>query len=127
MSSFRELEKLTLCEHLLLLYVLPNQNPDFLEVQRPDLGVLVYLQKCSFFELYSWQRQRKTRQEFCLHDGPPYANGDPHVGHALNKVSIYFFIGCCFEVVNASCDLPCVFPFKSIALLSIRCFGRQSF
>ncbi|XP_048353464.1 isoleucine--tRNA ligase, mitochondrial isoform X1 [Sphaerodactylus townsendi] len=43
-------------------------------------------QKCGFSELYSRQRQRKTKQEFCLHDGPPYANGDPHVGHALNKI-----------------------------------------
>uniref|UniRef100_A0A8C3KPC3 Isoleucine--tRNA ligase, mitochondrial n=1 Tax=Calidris pygmaea TaxID=425635 RepID=A0A8C3KPC3_9CHAR len=43
-------------------------------------------QKCGFSELYSWQRQRKAKQEFCLHDGPPYANGDPHVGHALNKI-----------------------------------------
>ncbi|XP_053917339.1 isoleucine--tRNA ligase, mitochondrial [Cuculus canorus] len=43
-------------------------------------------QKCGFLDLYSWQRQRKTKQEFCLHDGPPYANGDPHVGHALNKI-----------------------------------------
>ncbi len=23
---------------------------------------------------------------FILHDGPPYANGDLHIGHALNKV-----------------------------------------
>ncbi|XP_058657408.1 isoleucine--tRNA ligase, mitochondrial [Ammospiza nelsoni] len=43
-------------------------------------------EKCGFSELYSWQRQRKTKQEFCLHDGPPYANGDAHVGHALNKI-----------------------------------------
>uniref|UniRef100_A0A803YDP5 isoleucine--tRNA ligase n=1 Tax=Meleagris gallopavo TaxID=9103 RepID=A0A803YDP5_MELGA len=42
--------------------------------------------KSGFLELYSWQRQRKAKQEFCLHDGPPYANGDPHVGHALNKI-----------------------------------------
>jgi isoleucyl-tRNA synthetase len=41
---------------------------------------------CGFAELYSWQRERKAKKEFCLHDGPPYANGDPHVGHALNKV-----------------------------------------
>ena len=28
-----------------------------------------------------------TLQEpFTLHDGPPYANGDLHIGHALNKV-----------------------------------------
>nr|XP_009931161.1 PREDICTED: isoleucine--tRNA ligase, mitochondrial [Opisthocomus hoazin] len=52
-----------------------------------DLVVfLLSLQKCGFSELYSWQRKRKTKQEFCLHDGPPYANGDPHVGHALNKI-----------------------------------------
>lgn len=28
----------------------------------------------------------KGRPEFVLHDGPPYANGDIHIGHALNKV-----------------------------------------
>nr|KAF6395278.1 isoleucyl-tRNA synthetase 2, mitochondrial [Rousettus aegyptiacus] len=44
------------------------------------------MQKCGFSELYSWQRERKAKTEFCLHDGPPYANGDPHVGHALNKI-----------------------------------------
>uniref|UniRef100_A0A3B4ZLB4 isoleucine--tRNA ligase n=1 Tax=Stegastes partitus TaxID=144197 RepID=A0A3B4ZLB4_9TELE len=43
-------------------------------------------QECGFAELYSWQRERKAKKEFCLHDGPPYANGDPHVGHALNKI-----------------------------------------
>lgn len=26
------------------------------------------------------------RPEFVLHDGPPYANGDIHIGHALNKI-----------------------------------------
>jgi isoleucyl-tRNA synthetase len=26
------------------------------------------------------------RADFVLHDGPPYANGDIHVGHALNKI-----------------------------------------
>ncbi|XP_044527572.1 isoleucine--tRNA ligase, mitochondrial [Gracilinanus agilis] len=43
-------------------------------------------QKCGFSELYSWQRERNVKQEFCLHDGPPYANGEAHVGHALNKI-----------------------------------------
>lgn len=28
----------------------------------------------------------KDRPHFLLHDGPPYANGDIHIGHALNKV-----------------------------------------
>ena len=29
--------------------------------------------------------QRKDAEPFVLHDGPPYANGDIHLGHALNK------------------------------------------
>ena len=29
---------------------------------------------------------RAGREKFILHDGPPYANGDIHIGHALNKV-----------------------------------------
>uniref|UniRef100_A0AAR2LUJ9 isoleucine--tRNA ligase n=1 Tax=Pygocentrus nattereri TaxID=42514 RepID=A0AAR2LUJ9_PYGNA len=42
--------------------------------------------ECAFDQLYAWQRERKAKKEFCLHDGPPYANGDAHVGHALNKI-----------------------------------------
>lgn len=30
--------------------------------------------------------KRKDAQPFVLHDGPPYANGDIHLGHALNKI-----------------------------------------
>ena len=36
-----------------------------------------------------FQRQRaaaKGREKFILHDGPPYANGNLHIGHALNKI-----------------------------------------
>lgn len=29
---------------------------------------------------------RKGKQKFILHDGPPYANGNIHIGHALNKI-----------------------------------------
>ena len=29
---------------------------------------------------------RQGREKFILHDGPPYANGDMHIGHALNHV-----------------------------------------
>ncbi len=29
---------------------------------------------------------RAGRERFILHDGPPYANGDIHMGHAMNKV-----------------------------------------
>jgi isoleucyl-tRNA synthetase len=30
--------------------------------------------------------ERADRPRFILHDGPPYANGDIHIGHAVNKV-----------------------------------------
>ncbi len=30
--------------------------------------------------------QSKGREKFVLHDGPPYANGNIHIGHALNKI-----------------------------------------
>ncbi len=45
--------------------------------------------------LEQWQREglyarireaRRGRPQFILHDGPPYANGDIHIGHAVNKV-----------------------------------------
>ncbi|AHF07696.1 isoleucine--tRNA ligase [Desulfitobacterium metallireducens] len=32
------------------------------------------------------QKARAGHKKFILHDGPPYANGDIHLGHALNKV-----------------------------------------
>lgn len=32
------------------------------------------------------QERTKGRPTFILHDGPPYANGDLHIGHALNKI-----------------------------------------
>lgn len=34
----------------------------------------------------------KGRPKFILHDGPPYANGDIHIGHALNKVLKDFIV-----------------------------------
>ncbi len=38
-------------------------------------------------DIYDKVRQsREGRPKFILHDGPPYANGDIHIGHALNKV-----------------------------------------
>ena len=40
-----------------------------------------------FSHLYKWQLDRPdTKGDFTLHDGPPYANGKPHMGHVLNKV-----------------------------------------
>lgn len=32
------------------------------------------------------QKMRKDAKSFILHDGPPYANGHIHIGHALNKI-----------------------------------------
>ena len=32
------------------------------------------------------REERAGRERFILHDGPPYANGDIHMGHAMNKV-----------------------------------------
>ena len=43
----------------------------------------------------NWQEKNRYRQirataagrpKFILHDGPPYANGDIHIGHAVNKI-----------------------------------------
>lgn len=36
--------------------------------------------------------KNKNGQQFILHDGPPYANGDIHLGHALNKILKDFII-----------------------------------
>ncbi len=33
------------------------------------------------------QELNEGKPAFHLHDGPPYANGNIHVGHALNKIS----------------------------------------
>ncbi len=36
--------------------------------------------------VYDRLREKQGRESFVLHDGPPYANGHLHIGHALNKV-----------------------------------------
>jgi isoleucyl-tRNA synthetase len=35
--------------------------------------------------IYEHLSQQNPNEPFILHDGPPYANGDLHIGHALNK------------------------------------------
>jgi isoleucyl-tRNA synthetase len=35
---------------------------------------------------YRLREARAGREKFILHDGPPYANGDMHIGHALNHI-----------------------------------------
>ena len=38
-------------------------------------------------DIYARIRQRRAgRDKYILHDGPPYANGDIHLGHAVNKI-----------------------------------------
>lgn len=49
-----------------------------------------YLKQCTD-DLYAWQRNAPgcplgPKGTFTLHDGPPYANGSLHIGHALNKI-----------------------------------------
>ncbi len=36
--------------------------------------------------VYDRLREKEGRAPFTLHDGPPYANGHLHIGHALNKI-----------------------------------------
>jgi len=45
------------------------------------------LKKWDELDLYGKiRKQNKGNKTFILHDGPPYANGDIHLGHAVNKV-----------------------------------------
>ena len=52
---------------------LPKREPAFLKTwQETDIYRLI-------------QGKLKGRTKYILHDGPPYANGDIHIGHVLNK------------------------------------------
>ena len=52
----------------------------------PDLEPRL-LKKWAEMDLYALLRERsKGKPRFVLHDGPPYANGNIHIGHALNKI-----------------------------------------
>src|SRR5258708_39012068 len=45
------------------------------------------LKKWELSKLYGRiQAQRAGAEKFVLHDGPPFANGDVHIGTALNKI-----------------------------------------
>ncbi len=52
---------------------LPKREPGWLE-RWEKIGV------------YDRLREKEGRAPFILHDGPPYANGHLHIGHALNKI-----------------------------------------
>ena len=53
---------------------LPNKEPAILKSWQ-DMKLFQELRK-----------QSKGKPKFILHDGPPYANGNIHIGHALNKI-----------------------------------------
>ena len=53
---------------------LPQREPEIL-ARWKKLGLYERLRKAG-----------KGRTKFVLHDGPPYANGNIHIGHALNKI-----------------------------------------
>ena len=53
-----------------------------LPIREPE--ILEYWKKIN---LYSELRNsNKGKEKFILHDGPPYANGNIHMGTALNKI-----------------------------------------
>jgi len=52
---------------------LPKREPEWLK-RWADIGI------------YDRLREKQGRKSFVLHDGPPYANGHLHIGHALNKI-----------------------------------------
>ena len=57
------------------------------------------LQLAKIEQHYYWQQERNTKKSFVLHDGPPYANGEAHMGHVLNRVNdfivVYDNFHCC--------------------------------
>ena len=44
-----------------------------------------WLERWETISVYDRLREKEGRKPFTLHDGPPYANGHLHIGHALNK------------------------------------------
>lgn len=60
---------------------LPKREPQWLE-RWARIGVYDRLREKA---LASQGEDQDTREPFTLHDGPPYANGHLHIGHALNK------------------------------------------
>src|SRR3954467_8441773 len=63
--------------------------PDTPFPMRGDLARREPLMLKSWDEQKLYQRIREAsrgRPRFVLHDGPPYANGDIHLGHAVNKI-----------------------------------------
>ncbi len=51
---------------------------------KKDPEIMRYWEEMNIYKKV--QEHTKGRTKFILHDGPPYANGDIHLGHTLNKV-----------------------------------------
>ena len=47
-------------------------------------GILAQWEEAGLYDRLRAARQ--GREQFILHDGPPYSNGDMHIGHALNHI-----------------------------------------
>ncbi len=66
----------------LLMMNTPFSMKANLPLREPEI-----LQKWEEIKLYEERLNlNKNNESFILHDGPPYANGSIHVGHALNKI-----------------------------------------
>jgi len=51
------------------------------------------LKRWQELNIYQQLREQRAGQDtFILHDGPPYANGDIHIGHAVNKILKDFIV-----------------------------------
>ena len=54
------------------------------DLPKKEPAILDSWQKNNLYE--SLRNDSKDKEKFILHDGPPYANGHLHMGHALNKI-----------------------------------------
>ncbi len=69
---------------------------DTLQIGRTEFPMRANLPNKELESLKDWeenkvyekrQKQNEGKPSFVLHDGPPFANGNIHIGHALNKIS----------------------------------------
>ena len=54
------------------------------DLPKKEPAILDSWQKNNLYEIL--RKDSKDKEKFILHDGPPYANGHLHMGHALNKI-----------------------------------------
>jgi isoleucyl-tRNA synthetase len=51
-----------------------------------ELHILNFWYEHNIYEKLQSRNKQEGSRQFILHDGPPYANGHIHIGHALNKI-----------------------------------------